>query len=96
MPRLGGSWSSDSGDTYRYVVVQYKMLGNDHHYTYGATWSKLDSEHLDWARLSVTKEGGTGNAQIVTFYGPYLDQDDLEYELDAAFDDNAEYGEVVG
>jgi hypothetical protein len=72
------------------------MLGSDHDYQRGATWDKLDSDDLDFARISVTKEGGTGEAQIVTFYGPYLDQDDLEHELDAAFDDNDAYGEVVG
>jgi hypothetical protein len=71
-------------------------LDNDHTYERGASWDKLDSEDLDWARISVTKEGGTGESQIVTFYGPYLDQDDMEHELDAAFDENDAYGEVVG
>lgn len=72
------------------------MLGSDHDYVRGASWDKLDSFDLDFARISVTKEGGTGDAQIVTFYGPYLGQDVLENELDAAFDENGEYGEVVG
>lgn len=71
------------------------MLGSDHDYVRGASWDKLDSEDLDFARISVTKEGGTGDAQIVTFYGPWLSEDNLEYELDAAFDSDA-YGEVVG
>ena len=92
---IKGSW--DSGDdTYNYEVVQYKMVDSDHHYTRGASWDKFDSDDLDWARISVTKEGGTGEAQIVTFYGPYLDEYGIEEELDAAFDDNDAYGEVVG
>jgi hypothetical protein len=72
------------------------MVDNDHHYERGASWDKFDSDDLDWARISVTKEGGTGEAQIVTFYGPYLDEYGIEAELDAAFDDNDAYGEVVG
>lgn len=89
---IRGSWDSED-DTYNYEVVQYKMVDSDHHYTRGASWDKFDSDDLDWARISVTREGGTGESQIVTFYGPWLDQDLLEGELEVAFDEG-EYGEV--
>lgn len=91
-----GRFSTDSGDEYQYNVVQYRMTDSDRTYVRGATPEKLDSAELDWVRLYISDPKGDPTGGIyATLYGPYLDVEDMEYELAAWFDES-DYGEAVG
>lgn len=83
-----GSFTSD-GDEYHYNVESYRVLGNDHDYVRGISEGRLDSDELDFCRVHVTRDDGFD--QYVTLWGPHIDQDLLEGELEIMFEEG-DYG----
>ena len=89
MPVRGSFTSGD--DEYNYNVGSFRELGNDHDYVRGITEDRLNSDELDFARIEITKEGDSDYSQWITLYGPYLDIEDIEGELEVMYEEG-DYG----
>lgn len=91
---IRGELSTDSGD-FQYQVVQYWTDQRSEPYVRGADWDKLDSSHIDRVTVYVSREGNPEGGIYLNIWGPYINLDLLESELEAYIEDG-EYGEAIG